>query len=343
MTERLKYSWKLDGFIEGQRCYLSETTIDVNNPPSPVAILTNSDRTHIEEGLTLGKYYYTRISAYKNGVEKFGDEKKVLFGKPWTPIQLGAQLVSHVDSDNVIFDGSGDYVSQLTDVSGNNNNFVRLPASGKNPRIIDGFVSFNGTSDILVGTTQGFKDAFKNTDACSIFSVFKKRVLDTNASIDRVVFSSPASNSKSRLALSFTKPSQLNKLAITAIRLDSDAELTAYSATQDLDLNIIHGCADYINGKELIYKNGSTLVDVANLTTGVSSSTSGTYGITIGGWSVSSTTYAHADIDLKCFLVVRGVLSIENRHKLEGWAAHKYGLTDNLPAGHPYKTLVPVL
>lgn len=31
------------------------------------------------------------------------------------------------------------------------------------------------------------------------------------------------------------------------------------------------------------------------------------------------------------------------RQKLEGWAAHKYGLTGNLPNDHPYKTLVPTL
>lgn len=76
MTERFKYTWQLDGFVGEQRCYLSDESIDINAPSVPVAILSGDARTHIESGLTRGKNYYTRISAYKNGVEKFSDEKK---------------------------------------------------------------------------------------------------------------------------------------------------------------------------------------------------------------------------------------------------------------------------
>ena len=33
--------------------------------------------------------------------------------------------------------------------------------------------------------------------------------------------------------------------------------------------------------------------------------------------------------------------SNEEWMKLEGWAAHRYGLTDLLPADHPYKEVAP--
>jgi hypothetical protein len=34
-------------------------------------------------------------------------------------------------------------------------------------------------------------------------------------------------------------------------------------------------------------------------------------------------------------------LDLSDRQKLEGWAAHQLGLTDNLPADHPYKSVAP--
>jgi hypothetical protein len=33
--------------------------------------------------------------------------------------------------------------------------------------------------------------------------------------------------------------------------------------------------------------------------------------------------------------------SLTDLQKLEGWAAHKYGLTANLPSDHPYKLVGP--
>ena len=31
----------------------------------------------------------------------------------------------------------------------------------------------------------------------------------------------------------------------------------------------------------------------------------------------------------------------EDRERLEGYAAHRWGLTGQLPAGHPYKSVAP--
>lgn len=52
----------------------------------------------------------------------------------------------------------------------------------------------------------------------------------------------------------------------------------------------------------------------------------------------------NVDSNLLAILVNSNVvLSSTERQKLEGWAAHKYGLTGNLPNDHPYKTLVPTI
>ena len=41
------------------------------------------------------------------------------------------------------------------------------------------------------------------------------------------------------------------------------------------------------------------------------------------------------------FVIVSGVVSSTTRQKLEGYLAHKWGLTANLPSDHPYKTVGP--
>ena len=41
-------------------------------------------------------------------------------------------------------------------------------------------------------------------------------------------------------------------------------------------------------------------------------------------------------------LLVPQVISTDTRQRIEGYLAHKWGLTANLPADHPYKTAVPV-
>ena len=45
--------------------------------------------------------------------------------------------------------------------------------------------------------------------------------------------------------------------------------------------------------------------------------------------------------DIAEMVIVPGSVSTLNRQKLEGYLAHKWGLTANLPADHPYKTVEP--
>ena len=42
-------------------------------------------------------------------------------------------------------------------------------------------------------------------------------------------------------------------------------------------------------------------------------------------------------------IVLDAVPTNDNRQRLEGYLAHKWGLTANLPAGHPYKTNPPMV
>ena len=74
MTNRLEISWELDGFIDEQRYYCSETPIDKNALPAPKAIIANHIRSYVDNvGIVQGKTYYIYVSAVRGTIEKLSE------------------------------------------------------------------------------------------------------------------------------------------------------------------------------------------------------------------------------------------------------------------------------
>ncbi|MCU4310428.1 discoidin domain-containing protein [Acinetobacter radioresistens] len=77
MTNRLELNWELDGFVDEQRYYCSETPIDTANLPVPKAVLASDVRIHTDVTVELGKMYHVCISSVKNNVEKFSNQVSI--------------------------------------------------------------------------------------------------------------------------------------------------------------------------------------------------------------------------------------------------------------------------
>lgn len=77
MTNRLELNWQLDGFVDEQRYYCSETAIDINNLPTPKAVLAGDVRTYIDTNVDVNKIYYIAISSVKNSTEKVSEIKEI--------------------------------------------------------------------------------------------------------------------------------------------------------------------------------------------------------------------------------------------------------------------------
>lgn len=73
MTNRLELNWKLDGFVDEQRYYCSETAFTVETKPAPKAILDSDVRSYVDTDITEGLTYYVAISSVKNNVEKLSE------------------------------------------------------------------------------------------------------------------------------------------------------------------------------------------------------------------------------------------------------------------------------
>lgn len=71
-------NWDLDGFVDEQRYYCSETPINTDSLPTPKSTLLGDVRSYTDTVIDAGKTYYVCIGSVKNGVEKFSNEIEVL-------------------------------------------------------------------------------------------------------------------------------------------------------------------------------------------------------------------------------------------------------------------------
>ena len=78
MTNRLELNWNLDGFVDEQRYYCSETPFTDATKPVAKAVLLNTDRTYIDTDIDIDKTYYVAVSSVKNVVEKISSEVSVI-------------------------------------------------------------------------------------------------------------------------------------------------------------------------------------------------------------------------------------------------------------------------
>jgi len=100
MTNRLELNWKLDGFVDEQRYYCSETPIDPLALPTPKAVLDGDVRTYTDMAITAGLTYYVCVSSVKNGVEKLS-EQVVLTASQWSPAQIAITPKIYLDDTSM--------------------------------------------------------------------------------------------------------------------------------------------------------------------------------------------------------------------------------------------------
>ena len=61
----------------------------------------------------------------------------------------------------------------------------------------------------------------------------------------------------------------------------------------------------------------------------------------IGAFRASGTIFVSPAIKFSEVIVLSSIATTTTRQRIEGYLAHKWGLTANLPSGHPYKVNVP--
>lgn len=161
MTNRLELNWKLDGLIQEQRYYCSETPLDVNAMPTPKAVLASDMRSYSDTSIEANKTYYVRVGSVKNSVEKISSEVVVnTFENPvkrifanggkglWFDFSDFSAMYQDTDG-TVAITANGQSIARVNDKSGNNNHASQATTT-KRPSVAVNGAFFDGIDDSLL-------------------------------------------------------------------------------------------------------------------------------------------------------------------------------------------------
>jgi hypothetical protein len=249
----------------------------------------------------------------------------------WDPASITTALwLDAADVSTITLNGST--VSQWNDKSGNNRHVSQATtgqqptwnATGLNSKPI---LTFDGSNDVLLNASVG-ASGLSNVSIVSVF-----RQISGGASEDHQI-NIGQTGTTGKVRGFYREPSGTN--------LQFGGWASIATSTLSLDVGGTHHIFGFANsalsgaGNMLLMKDGST----QTLTTSAALDT------TLDGFSVGSlqgaaiSTY-YSNISVAEIVVLYSTITTTDRQKLEGYLAHKWGLTANLPSDHPYKVNPP--
>jgi hypothetical protein len=246
------------------------------------------------------------------------------FGVPWTPAAITTAVwLDAADSSTITTVSSA--VSQWNDKSGNNRHFTQTTAS-KQPTVNSAFINNNNT--ILFSPLNTSNSEIKELTASSyvasrgsIFIVLRPGAAQqANAS----VFQSRASglegfragvvpNNQNTVTTSIANSvGRINGTEISTF--SASALFHTYSANQTLILGAVYPAASSVTVQ---------------------------WGV---GRDLSPNPDGRGFVGNVAEIVVLAQIDVLTTHqRIEGYLAHKWGITSNLPFDHPYKNTAPTL
>lgn len=262
----------------------------------------------------------------------------------WTPAQFGSNLALWLDANDAsTISLSGSAVSQWRDKSGNGRHVAQAVTANQPTYQATGFngrptVSFNGNSWLFNLSVAAL---LRNATGGSLTAV--ANYTNANNTPDRWVAGVVNSLNTARAA-AILLPSSL--LGAGGRRVDSDAFSRATSATAYTNgTSIIQNLSlDFAGNNVSQFVNGSAAGTSTFPSGGGNSSDLAAKALSVGCYTVNGINPASLMLGLISGVVItHGVLSTTDRQRLEGYLAHRWGMTANLPADHPFKNAPPTI
>lgn len=257
--------------------------------------------------------------------------------RSWTPLELGAALVRWYDADDrptATWTGTG--VSQLVDKSPAKIHAVQAstslqptwPDSGKMPG--HKVLSFDGSSEYMSADS-----AVAGTDL-AVFSVSQARytVQDRHGIVSE--WTTGASPGQNEWFLAHG--SALTSKPRFVVEIGATSYVAEHSTALVDQFVILGGTHDGTDA--VLYVNGAESATTPAL--GAVNSVPERK-LIVAGYDNAANGYFTAPTDIGEIIILNAVPTTEDRQKIEGYLAHKWGLTGNLSVDHPYKYTPPVV
>jgi Divergent InlB B-repeat domain/Bacterial Ig domain len=295
------------------------STSDWQHVVSMGAVTKGVAFTNLVTGLSANTTYFYRCYVLNaSGGSDWSDAATAFSGTPAGNVGGGGWSMTNIttvlwydaaDTNSLTIADSTNHVSQWRDKSGNSNHVSQGTATAQ-PTYTGGRVSFDG-GDLLLKTTGPTV-----SQPLTFIVVTKPSNMTANK------FISDCSGTRLGCGIVSTTPNSLGLLDAS-----SSSYLGAYTTTgtEVMMAGVCNGASSYtrINGTQNATGNIGT--------DGVSGN------FALGGRTTGSYNYIGSLAEF--ILLPSG--DINNIQKIEGYLAHKWGLTANLPSDHPYKTTSP--
>lgn len=341
MTDRLEINWKLDGFVSEQRYYCSETPINPESLPVPKAVLSGEIRTYVDTSVELGKTYYVRIGAVRGTTEKISDEVLINIAAQFDPITISSITLLLDDESDVVKDTLNrvsSWIDRKGGVEFTQTNTPYMPVASDTINSLSAIV-FNNS--YLVSLSAALREMWNAKECLWAFCVYKCTLDNT---LDKSIFNIKTNNSSVGFSAEAGSPSFNNK-PFAYSRINGYADWRGIGA-DNVSLNewvFVFYEINFATNSAKISVNG-TLKTALNLWTSNQGKTEAltSAGLGIGNTSANAAFKFNGSIAAILSGSATTSMSTEERQKLEGWAAHKFGLINRLPISHPYKTIAPI-
>jgi hypothetical protein len=243
----------------------------------------------------------------------------------WTPADLGASLALWLDADDAAtITLNGSTVSQWDDKSGNGKHMVQATASAQPTYTTT--LSAHGRN-VVGGNGIAFMDAANAFTGADSSMIVAGRINSI------AIYAGILGSSGSYGNLAFVYNTSVNYSGVP----NSSGHISgAYN---------VLGAGN--SGIEYLQHEKAASPSVTYIKNGGTISTGGAAGVTRGTGVHKLFAYAistpYLDGEAWEAILIDGLPSTDDRQKLEGYLAHKWGLTAKLPVDHPYKTTPPTV
>lgn len=267
-----------------------------------------------------------------------------LQGRLWSPALLAPSLALWLDADDLSTITIATGVSEWRDKSGFARHFRQSTAGAQPAYRAQGFNARPCIENVSADTlTLGSSGLGQNVGGitCAIVGSHPAGVAFVVNASDFIV-----GNGTTGVARFVMTPNSnaTNLYGLTSRRLDLDVLVQSSSSTDALanrGNNMLRvGQRDYTNALANHWTNGTQ--DLTAAAAGTAGSTSDTASfssfIFAGGAGAAPNGSKVAEI-----VMTHSAMTGKDRQALEGYLAHKWGLTNNLPADHPFRNRPPLI
>lgn len=267
---------------------------------------------------------------------------------PWTPANLTAPAKTWYNDSSSVTDVGGGICSEWDDLSSNGWDAIQ-PTATYRPLIVASALNgrrgirFDGVDNHMFSNSGSI---FQNV-ATGWFACVWQRTVSTGGGATRALYVGRTSSaSQSRFTVLCDSAANADKISLQSRRLDADATATlSGTVAVNSGPHIVICYIDWAARTAGIRVDGAVDNTATSWTTaGSATSNTGSAANSIAA-TVNSPTTTMLDGDMyECIWGSGAALpSTGEFEKVEGYVAHRWGLTSLLPGGHPYKTVGPTV